>query len=82
MNSLTLSGEFSGLARLARQVRRQRRLIRLTQTELAGLAGVGLRFVSDLENARPGLEIGRVLRVAETLGLELALRPRDWPAGP
>jgi len=69
----------SGLEQLARQVRRQRRLSRLTQTELAGLAGVGLRFVSDLENAKPGLEIGRVLRGAQMLGLELAVAPRVWP---
>lgn len=80
MSHFSLTDEFSALAALARQVRRQRRQNKLTQTELAGLAGVGLRFVSDLENARPGLEIGRVLRVAETLGLEFALRPRDWPS--
>lgn len=67
------------LAHLARQVRLQRRIHHLTQTELAGLAGVGLRFVSDLENGKPGLEIGRVLRVAETLGLELSLLTRSWP---
>ncbi len=69
----------SGLEQLARQVRRQRRLSRLTQTELAGLAGVGLRFVSDLENAKPGLEIGRVLRVTRMLGLQLSVAPRVWP---
>ncbi len=69
----------SGLEQLARQVRRQRRLSRLTQTELAGLAGVGLRFVSDLENAKPGLEIGRVLRVIRMLGLQLSVAPRVWP---
>jgi len=68
-----------GLEQLARQVRRQRRLSRLTQTELAGLAGVGLRFVSDLENAKPGLEIGRVLRVTQMLGLQLSVAPRVWP---
>ena len=69
----------SGLEQLARQVRRQRRRSRLTQTELAGLAGVGLRFVSDLENAKPGLEIGRVLRVTRMLGLQLSVAPRVWP---
>ena len=80
MEPFSPNDEISGLAQLARQLRARRRLIKLTQTELAGLAGVGLRFVSDLENARPGLEIGRVFRVAETLGLEIALRPRDWPS--
>ena len=73
------SDVISGLEQLARQVRRQRRLSQLTQTELAGLAGVGLRFVSDLENAKPGLEIGRVLRVTQMLGLQLSVSPRVWP---
>jgi y4mF family transcriptional regulator len=73
------SDAISGLEQLARQVRRQRRLSQLTQTELAGLAGVGLRFVSDLENAKAGLEIGRVLRVTQMLGLQLSVSPRVWP---
>ena len=35
--------------------------------------------VADLENAKPGLEIGRVLRVTQMLGLQLSVAPRVWP---
>lgn len=82
MPEIFLNEPDSTLLRLARQVRLQRKASRLTQGELAGLAGVGLRFVSDLENAKPGLEIGRVLKVIETLGLELQLLARSWPQPP
>lgn len=64
--------------RLGRLVRRQRRKIGLRQAELASLAGVGSRFVSELENGKPSLEIGRVFKVIEAVGLSIAVRPRSW----
>jgi HTH-type transcriptional regulator/antitoxin HipB len=64
---------------VGRAVRRQRRQLRLRQAELAALAGVGNRFLSELENGKPTLEIGRVLKVLTVLGLEVALVPRTWP---
>lgn len=63
---------------LGRRIRAQRRRQRLRQDELASLAAVGTRFVSELENGKPGLELGRVVRVVQALGLELALEPRGW----
>lgn len=47
-----------------------------SQQEFADLAGVGRRFVSDLENGKPTAEIGKVLRVLTALGLDLELRAR------
>ncbi len=66
------------LVDLGKAVRLRRRASQLKQNELAGLAGVGLRFISDLENGKPGLEIGRVVRVLTALGLELLVAPRRW----
>lgn len=65
-------------AALGRAVRASRRRQRLRQDELAALAGVGNRFVSDLENGKDTLEIGRALRVLGALGLELHVAMRDW----
>ncbi|MEQ8660791.1 MAG: helix-turn-helix domain-containing protein [Gammaproteobacteria bacterium] len=65
----------SALGRLARASRRRQGL---RQDELAALAGVGNRFVSELENGKPGLELGRALRVLATLGLEVHVAPRRW----
>jgi len=63
------------IGRIARAARRRQGL---RQDELAALAGVGNRFVSELENGKPGIELGRTLRVLSCLGLELRLGPRSW----
>lgn len=64
---------------IGRIIRASRRRAGLRQGELAALAGVGNRFVSELENGKPTVELGRALRVLAVLGLELELAPRDWP---
>lgn len=65
-------------AGLGRTVRANRRTQGLRQDELAALAGVGNRFVSDFENGKDTLEIGRALRVLDALGLELQVAARTW----
>ena len=65
-------------AELGRRIRQERRRQKLRQDELAALCGVGTRFVSELENGKPGAEIGRCLRILAALGLELDIRPRTW----
>jgi y4mF family transcriptional regulator len=44
-----------------------------TQQEFADLAGVGRRFLSELESGKPTLEIGKVLKVATAAGVQLML---------
>ena len=63
---------------VGRAVRKARRQIGLRQAELAALADVGARFVSELENGKSTVELGRVIRVLQTLGLELDIVARDW----
>lgn len=67
------------LEALGRTVRRLRRASGLTQAELAGLCGVGVRFVSELESGKPTIEIGRALHVLHHLGLDLAVIDRGRP---
>ncbi len=66
---------------LGRAVRKQRRAQALRQAELASIAGVGVRFISDLENGKQSLELGRVIKVLETVGLDLNIQQRaaNWP---
>ena len=54
-------------------IRAGRKTHQLTQAQLAGLAGVGVRFVSELERGKPGTEIGKMLDVLAVLGLRLWL---------
>lgn len=66
------------LTALGRAARRERRALGLTQVELAGLCGVGVRFVSELESGKPTLEIGRAVHVLQHLGLDLDVKHRTW----
>jgi len=70
---------------LGRAIRAKRRAIGLRQADLAALAGVGERFLSELENGKATAEVGRVLRVLQRVGLEVWIAPRGerWePVGP
>ena len=50
-----------------------RKQIRLTQPQLALAAGVGVRFIVDLEAGKPTLRLENVLRVIDALGGEIQL---------
>lgn len=52
-------------------VRQARKAYGLTQSQLAGLAGTGLRFVSELERGKPNVALDKVLAVLAVLGLRL-----------
>lgn len=54
----------------------ERRRQGLTQAELAGLSGVGVTFLSQLENGKPTAEIGKALDVVATLGIDLIAQRR------
>ncbi|MCF3641857.1 type II toxin-antitoxin system Y4mF family antitoxin [Rhizobium sp. TRM95111] len=49
-------------------VRSARKEQNLRQDELAGVSGVGVRFIVDLEAGKPTAQIGKVLHVLQTLG--------------
>jgi len=48
----------------------------IDQAKAAGLAGVGTRFLGDVERGKPTLRLGLVLQVLERLGLELTIARR------
>lgn len=54
-------------------IRQARRAHGLTQSQLAGLAGTGLRFVSELERGKPNVSLDKMLAVLAVLGLRLQL---------
>lgn len=61
---------------LGATIRTARKQAGLEQKDAAGLAGVGLRFLSDLERGKPTVRMDKVLQVLDVLGLELTVRPR------
>jgi len=63
-------------ADLGRMVRQAREAMSLTQAEFADMAGVGRRFVSELENGKATLELGKVMAACAAAGLGLLAGPR------
>ena len=52
-------------------VKRKRKSLKLTQKEMAEKAGVGLRFVRELERGKETLKMNKVNQVLELFGYEL-----------
>ena len=62
---------------LAAEIARLRKSAGLTQRELAVRAGVGLRFVRELEQGKATVRLDKVNRVLDLLGHELCVRPKS-----
>lgn len=62
-------------ADIGKMVRTTRKEMRVTQADLALTSGTGLRFIIDLEKGKPTCQIGKVLTVLQTLGIEVSMIP-------
>jgi y4mF family transcriptional regulator len=62
---------------LGNAVRAARERAKLTQAQLARSAGVGLKFLYELESGKETLRADKVLDVLEVLGLQLVVAPRE-----
>jgi len=60
---------------LANFVKEKRKSVKLTQPELAEKAGVGLRFVRELEQGKESLRIDKVNQVLRLFGYEVGSVP-------
>lgn len=62
---------------LAKEITEMRKAAGLTQVELAERAGVGLRFVRELEQGKPTVRVDKVKQVLALFGCELAVRAKS-----
>lgn len=58
-------------------VKKKRKALGITQAELADRAGVGLRFLRELENEKPTLRLDKVNLVLDMFGAEMAPVGKD-----
>jgi y4mF family transcriptional regulator len=63
--------ELKTVKEIGRLVREERKRQNVTQLQLSGLAGTGIRFVSDLENGKGTIQVQKLLKIVQTLGLGL-----------
>lgn len=59
--------------KIASFIKEKRKHLGLTQTDLAEKAGVGLRFVRDLEQGKPTLRLDKVNQVLDLFGSEVGV---------
>lgn len=71
MRDITTVEQLGAVIRGARQARN----LRLEDVALG--AGVGIRFLSELERGKETARLGETLRVIDTLGLELSVENPD-----
>jgi HTH-type transcriptional regulator/antitoxin HipB len=63
-------------------IREQRKRLALKQLDLAGLGNTGNRFIVDLENGKPTVQLQKVLDLMDLLGLELVVRTKASRSAP
>ncbi|WP_332819957.1 helix-turn-helix transcriptional regulator [Sphingopyxis sp.] len=66
-----IRSQLHAVADLGALVRKARLQLGFTQQSFADLAGVGRRFVSELESGKPTLEADRVLRCCAAAGIDI-----------
>lgn len=66
-------------ADLGELIRNRRQELQLRQLDIAGLGNTGNRFIVDLENGKPTVQLQKALDILSLLGLELVVRHKTGP---
>lgn len=66
--------------KLSKFVKEKRKTVKLTQPELAEKAGVGLRFLRELEQGKETLRLDKVNQVLSLFGYEMGPVKSNPPA--
>ena len=61
---------------LGRVIRARRKELQYTQAYLSEFTGLSITFISDLERGKPTAEVGKMLLLLQTLGLDLLVEKR------
>ena len=64
---------------LSETIRKVRKDQGLTQEQLAAACGVGTRFVRELESGKESCHLGKSLRVARMLGMDISIEGHGDP---
>lgn len=78
MSDILPKGKIESTQNIGSLVRISRKNQGATQAEFASLCGVGVRFISELENGKSTVQVGKLLQVLKCLGLEMTINPRGW----
>ena len=71
-------GRIRSAEELGDLIRRHRKGHGLSLKTASGLAGPGIRFLSEFERGKETAEIGKILKTLEALGLHVIIRPGNY----
>jgi HTH-type transcriptional regulator/antitoxin HipB len=77
INQEPVYGKISTSDELGKIIRFKRKEIGVRQEVAAGMAGVGTKFLSQLENGKETAELGKTLQVLRKMGLDVYIFPRS-----
>lgn len=60
--------DINDIGQIIKQIRKSQGL---TQSDLATSAGVGIRFIVDIENGKETAQIGKVIKLCNMLGIKI-----------
>ena len=75
-HATTTNTHVSSAKDLGQAIRNAREAMNLRQAEAALLCGVGVRFLSDLENGKETARLGQALKAINGLGLAITIGRR------
>lgn len=58
-------------------IKERRKKLGYTQKYISDFTGLSVSFISDLENGKSTIEIGKAFELAKVMGLNIELRERD-----
>ena len=70
------SGNISETTQFGEILRKRRKALRYTQSYLSEFSGLSVSFISDVENGKATVELGKALYLASLLGLDFNLKER------
>ncbi|MEY8767325.1 helix-turn-helix domain-containing protein [Francisella philomiragia] len=68
-----MNQNISSIKELGKIIKKVRKSQKLTQLDVSGISSLGVRFISEVENGKETSQIGKVLHLANTLGLALSI---------
>lgn len=67
----------SETAQFGELLKKRRKALHYTQSFLSEFSGLSVSFISDVENGKATVELGKALYLANLLGLDVNLKERD-----
>ena len=69
--------KITSCAEFGAAIKQRRKALRYTQAFLSEFSGLSVSFISDVENGKETAEFGKILLLANLLGLDFVLKERN-----